>query len=88
MAKYIECEQAYELASDFAGQAGTKMEYSAYWKVARAIKELPAADVVEVMHAHKGQHIGHKHYCSACGQLAYCEDYCSKCGAKMDGKGE
>ena len=56
--------------------------------IREAVKEEnnPAADVVEVVHAHRGLHLGHKHYCSACGQFAYCEDYCSRCGAKMDGE--
>ena len=24
-----------------------------------------------------------KEYCSVCGELAYCENYCSKCGTKL-----
>ena len=63
----------------------------------RAIRELPAADVAEVVHgqwymlddcANAGL------YCSACGRRVHCEEfaykklkskYCPHCGARMDG---
>ena len=66
----------------------------------RAIRELPAADVAEVVHgqwymlddcANAGL------YCSACGRRVHHEEfaykklkskYCPKCGAKMDGATE
>lgn len=41
----------------------------------------PAAEVAEVHYAHRGLHLGFKHYCSHCGRLAYMEDNCSRCGA-------
>ena len=31
----------------------------------------------------RGLHLGHKHYCSICGELAYMEKYCSMCGTKV-----
>ena len=47
MAKeYIEREKAFDLITDFAGQASTKSAYSAFWKSAKAIKKIPTADVV------------------------------------------
>lgn len=49
MAKYIEREKAFELVTDLAGQASTKSAYSAFWKAANALKEIPTADVVEVV---------------------------------------
>ena len=100
MAEYIEQEKAYELASDFAGQASTKAEYSAYWKVARAINDLPAADVVEVVHGEwtnirdYGDYcLGHCSVCRTPQEVAFPSAlkegfrYCRWCGAKMDGKG-
>ena len=66
----------------------------------RAIRELPAADVAEVVHgqwymlddcANAGL------YCSACGRRVHHEEfaykklkskYCQNCGAKMDGATE
>ena len=96
MAEYIEQEKAYELASDFAGQASTKTEYSAYWKVARAIKELPAADVVEVVRCKDCAHaVEHKYSpvffkCDGCsflrGRLVSSNFYC-KCGERRKGDG-
>jgi hypothetical protein len=64
------------------------------------IENIPTADVVEVRHGKwisasqkKGVNIGMK--CSLCGaRIKYSEffngnhNYCHKCGAKMDGKGE
>ena len=94
MAEYIEQEKAYELASDFAGQASTKAEYSAYWKVARAINELPTADVVEVRHGEwiavssSDMSTGKAFKCSKCQKMRYgvrLPPYCQECGAKMDG---
>lgn len=49
MAEYIEREKAFELVTDLAGQASTKSAYSAFWKAANALKEIPTADVVEVV---------------------------------------
>ena len=52
------------------------------------VSQVPAADVVEVRHATKGLHVGDKYYCSNCGRLVHCTNYCELCGAKMDGKGD
>ena len=47
-------------------------------------KRLPTADVQEVKHATKGLHVGDKYYCSNCGRLVHCANYCEICGAKID----
>ena len=66
----------------------------------KAIKEMPTADVVEVVH---GKWIPNEsdrhHHCSVCMEDALCKEdwqfldcveilsgYCPHCGAKMDGK--
>ena len=83
MAEYIEQEKAYELASDFAGQASTKAEYSAYWKVARAINELPAADVVKVVRCGQCKHatediiVEGVCYCHKIQQGMFLDGFCS-----------
>ena len=43
----------------------------------------PTVDAEPIKYTERGLHIGHKHYCSACGYLSYIENYCSKCGAKL-----
>lgn len=57
----------------------------------RDIKELPAADVLEVVHGEwKLGKSGVVYLCSCCGYAAYPREeeewnYCPCCGAKMDG---
>ena len=51
-------------------------------------KRLPTADVQEVKHATKGLHVGDKYYCSNCGRLVHCANYCEICGAKIDSSNE
>ena len=60
--------------------------------VARAIKEVPTADVVEVRHGeyHNTRFtdgVFYQEQCSICGEWTYEYDkkYCPHCGAKMDG---
>ena len=54
--EYIEREAAFELVTDLAGQASTKTAYSAFWKSANTLKEMPAADVVEVVRCKECQY--------------------------------
>ena len=45
MAKYIDAEKAFEEITDFAGSANTKGAYGAFWKAAKHVRAMPAADV-------------------------------------------
>lgn len=51
-------------------------------------KKLPTADVQEIKYATKGLHVGNKYYCSNCGRLVHCANYCEICGAKIDSSNE
>lgn len=62
----------------------------------RAIRELPAADVAEVVHA-RWERVRSNWYCTGCNkgyritkgaQMASGFSYCPNCGAKMDGAAE
>lgn len=48
------------------------------------IRTLKAADVQPIVYAHKTINVGRRSYCSNCGKLAVMEDFCSKCGAKVE----
>ena len=59
----------------------------------RAIRELPAADVAEVVHA-RWERVRSNWYCTGCNkgyritkgaQMASSFSYCPNCGAKIDG---
>ena len=59
--------------------------------VVRRLHEVPAADVVPVVHGRKIEDgdIGCFWLCSLCGEcLPYGANYCPNCGAKMDGGDE
>ena len=62
----------------------------------RAIRELPAADVAEVVHA-RWERVRSNWYCTGCNKgyritkgapMASSFSYCPNCGAKMDGAAE
>lgn len=62
----------------------------------RAIRELPAADVAEVVHA-RWERVRSNWYCTGCNKgyritkgapIASSFSYCPNCGAKMDGAAE
>ena len=98
MDEYIKREDAFQAITDIAGKAPTRSAYEAVWKSARALKKIPAADVVPVVHGHWIWHEEAFEYeCSAC----HCRfdynhmfelfdhgfqyaNYCPNCGAKMD----
>lgn len=98
MAEYIELNEAFETITNFAGRAGSKAEYSAYWKSAKALKTIPIADVAEVRHgkwifinqakACFNAPYGDISKCSLCGHKVDVSEtnfnYCPQCGAKMD----
>lgn len=43
-------------------------------------------NIAMIIHAHKGLSVSMRSCCSNCGHLAYCENYCSNCGAIIDSK--
>ncbi len=88
--EYIERGSAlFELETGWFPQS---MEYTEAVEIARSIiKAAPAADVVEVRHAHWIED-DREATCSGCkcrtfNWAAWSFDYCPFCGAKMDGKG-
>lgn len=95
MAEYIDRESAFDAITDLTGKAPTRSAYEAVWKSARALKKIPAADVVPVVHGRwisflDGDHIMPERYyrCSRCGRVeSRRQPYCH-CGAKMDGGAE
>ena len=89
MAEYIELEVAVKAFNNFdAGRADsppftllTPREFAEY------LHELPTADVAPVVHGHKVDDGGFYARCSQCdGVLPLCANYCSNCGARMDGE--
>jgi hypothetical protein len=89
--KYIDVDEAFEVITDFAGQAETKSAYSAYWKAAKAIKGLTSVNMAAVRTGRWVQHC-FEIECSACGAEALrdwnnCYVYskhCPNCGANMN----
>ena len=72
-----------ELASKYID--GDKRQRGlAYATAADMIAFTDAADVQPIVYAHKTINVGRRSYCSNCGKLAIMEDYCSKCGAKVE----
>lgn len=71
MSKYIDADKAFETITDFAGRAETKGIYAAFWKSAKAVKKMPAADVEPVVHAHWLISEHEFFDCSACGESYY-----------------
>ncbi len=45
---------------------------------------IESADVQPIVYAHKTINVGRRSYCSNCGKLAIMENFCSKCGAKVE----
>lgn len=91
MSRLIDADKAFEIATEFAGQADTKSAYAAFWKVAKALQEMPAIDAVEVVHGRWEKHGKHDWRCSVC-KIGVPYSYtgnkcCHNCGAKMDGHG-
>jgi hypothetical protein len=54
------------------------------------IHDEPIIEAEPVKYAHRTLNIGLRSYCSNCGVLAYCENFCSNCGAYIikDGDSE
>lgn len=96
MTEYIDREAAIDAITDLAGKAPTRSAYDAIWKSARALKKIPAADVVPVAHG-RWEYIPPtintygQLRCSICNwwtldpSVDRSYSYCPNCGAKMDG---
>lgn len=96
MAEYIEREAAFDAITDLAGKATTRSAYEAVWKSARALKKIPTADVVPVVHGKwikRGYVCGDYEWeCSVCHETEWrglsgadVMRFCMFCGARMDG---
>lgn len=92
--KYIDVDEAFEVITDFAGQAETKSAYGAYWKAAKALKKLPSVSMPIIR---IGRWIEDTYSngtydadCSECGEKIRwdgCQtswNYCPNCGTKME----
>ena len=87
MPKYIEAVETAEKISE---------KYSIpLYELVDVFKDIPSADVKEVVHAKWKYDDGVDLVCTACGRLALtscyayvqcCSPYCPNCGAKMEGK--
>lgn len=58
--------------------------YCGIMEIMSDISSIPPANVKPVVYAHKTINVGLRSYCSNCGKLAHMEDFCSKCGAKVE----
>ena len=70
----------------------TVVEYDQYYKLVvplEKIRKMPAADVAPVVHGRwlNTEHLdGHMYgECSECHKIRIIDEYCSHCGARMDG---
>jgi hypothetical protein len=91
MAKYIDREALVSIFNAKADMAiGTPKEV--FHAAAKMVELLPAADVVEVRRGEWSrsdefdEQYGYLYKCSCCGRLCWVNNYCSYCGAKMDGE--
>ncbi|MCM1275493.1 MAG: hypothetical protein NC299_09015 [Lachnospiraceae bacterium] len=98
MSDFIKREKVYEMLHSIGGCGAKPESWADGWDKAidTAISELndiPAADVRRERHAHwKHRQIFRQRYvkCSNCGvsiPFGNAWNYCTNCGAKMDGKG-
>lgn len=56
----------------------------AWSRAALILSTMRIAEVQPVTYAHKTVNVGLRSYCSNCGELAYMEKFCTKCGAKVN----
>lgn len=98
MDEYIDRNVAFDAITELAGGAPTRSAYEAVWKSARALKKIPTADVVSVVHGewvhpHWGYNGNFCYGCSVCGHESMHKEYkwkdkkiypiCPWCGARM-----
>lgn len=95
MAEYIERETAFDAITDLAGKAPTRSAYEAVWKSARALKKIPAADVVSVVRCKDCKYAYINSFsaasgvalCSSSAKVMQQDDFCSY-GERKDGGAE
>ena len=98
MDEYIDRNVAFDAITELAGGAPTRSAYEAVWKSAGALKKIPTADVVSVVHGewvhpHWGYNSTFCYDCSVCGNESMHIEYkwkdkkiypiCPWCGARM-----
>ena len=93
MAEYIEREAAIEFArlhycKDCNNYNGIACRACAFDDAMLLIEDVPTADVVEVRHGYWKDNRNGTFTCSVCGGNSSKMDWCGRCGAKMDGKGD
>ena len=98
MSDYISREAAIEAVREEFGcetcngsNIGTICTFCDVGQAILLIKNIPSADVEQVVHGRKIEDgdIGVFYLCSLCGEcLPYGANYCPNCGAKMDLEGE
>ena len=76
-----ELREVYE--NEYPTASGDFDEYASH-DVPNVLRNIPAADVQPIVYAHKTINVGRRSYCSNCGELAIMENFCSKCGAKVE----
>jgi hypothetical protein len=98
MAEYIEREKAVNICTNQYKECLRKSDWcgdTVAWNIGFGIKQLPAADVVPVVHGRWVDNVDENGFlcnvwrkCSACGCLNYSKKppYCPNCGARMDGE--
>ena len=90
MAEYIDHEAANEICATEYQERLRMLDYcgdTVAWNIGHAIKSLPAADVVPVVHGRWVYHDDGVITCSECGNAESSDSYyCRYCGAKMDGE--
>ena len=80
--KYVNVEKVCEMFNRYFHQLAGNEAQTLVCDMKQAFLELPTEDLKRPT-ATRGLHLGHRHYCSSCGKLAYCENYCSNCGAEI-----
>ncbi len=87
MARYYKEEDIneilYKLSREPAYQHDGESFYNGICTVEGELMCLTPIEIEEVKQTRRLLHLGHRHYCSNCGGLAYMENYCSLCGAKV-----
>ena len=90
MPEYIDREAANEICATEYQERLRMLDYcgdTVAWNIGHAIKSLPAADVVPVVHGRWVYHDDGVITCSECGNAESSDSYyCRYCGAKMDGE--